>query len=141
MGDEELRKRLADLLTRDQGDPEVLRQLAYANDALGNEHEALPYYERALAAGASDRLGMWTGYGSTLRVCGRYEEALAAFDEGLTEFPGDRGLRAFRAMALHNLGKHQEAVQDLLRLLAEGRQVGGYERAVEFYARDLGFTV
>ncbi|MFF3664599.1 tetratricopeptide repeat protein [Microtetraspora malaysiensis] len=141
MTDAELREKLADLLTRDQSDPEVLRQIAYTNDALGNEHEALPYYEKALEAGASDRLGTWTGYGSTLRVCGRYEDALAAFDKGLAEFPGDPGLRTFRAMTLHNLGRHREAVQDLLKIIAETRQVGGYERAVEFYAENLDLTV
>ncbi|MEV0195648.1 tetratricopeptide repeat protein [Nonomuraea sp. NPDC050691] len=141
MTDEELRDRLTDLLTRDLSDPEVLRQIAHTHDALGNEHEALPYYEKVLEMGAGDRLGTWTGYGSTLRVCGRYEEALAAFDKGLAEFPGDRGLRTFRAMALHNLGRHHEAVQDLLRILAETKQVGGYERAVEFYAENLDLTV
>lgn len=140
MTDDELREKLADLLTRDQSDPEVLLQIAYTNDALGNEHEALPYYEKVLAAGASDRLGTWTGYGSTLRGCGRYEDALVAFDKGLKEFPGDAGLRTFRAMALHNLGRHREAVQDLLKILAETGQVGGYERAVKFYADNLDLT-
>ncbi|NUW36282.1 tetratricopeptide repeat protein [Nonomuraea sp. SMC257] len=141
MTDAELRERLTYLLTQDQGDPEVLRQIAYTHDALGDEHEALPYYEKALEMGASDRRVTWTNYGSTLRVCGRPEEALAAFDKGLEESPGDHGLRTFRAMALHNLGRHREAVQDLLSLLAETKQVGGYERAVEFYADNLDLTV
>ncbi|MEU7864274.1 tetratricopeptide repeat protein [Nonomuraea sp. NPDC049141] len=119
----------------------MLRQIAFTNDALGNEHEALPYYEKVLEMGASDRLRTWTGYGSTLRTCGRYEDALAAFDKGLAEFPGDPGLRTFRAMALHSLDGHREAVQCLLKILAETKQVGGYERAVEFYAENLDLTV
>ncbi|GLW11493.1 hypothetical protein Misp01_66210 [Microtetraspora sp. NBRC 13810] len=144
MTDEALRITLDDFLARladNPEDPELHREIAYTHDRLGLEHEAVPYYEKALALGASDRLGVWTGYGSTLRVIGRYEEALAVFEKGLREFPGDPGLRVFRAMALYNTGRSREAVADLLRSLAENKQVGGYEKAVTYYAENLDETV
>ncbi|WP_084955529.1 tetratricopeptide repeat protein [Thermoactinospora rubra] len=144
MTDDELTAKLEELLARladNPDDPELNREVAYAHDRLGLEHQAVPYYEKALALGASDRLGTFTGYGSTLRIIGRYEDALRVFDQGLAEFPGDPALRAFRAMALYNTGRSREAVADLLRLLVEAERLGGYERAVAYYAENLDETI
>ncbi|MFI7634017.1 tetratricopeptide repeat protein [Nonomuraea sp. NPDC049400] len=139
---EEARQVLVELARRHPDDAEVAYQTAWVHDVLGLEAEAVPYYETALAGKElSDRLGAYTGFGSTLRVLGRYDQALETFVSALAEFPGDPGLRTFMAMTLYNLGRPQEAVSTLLKVVAESGQVGGYRRAVEYYADNLDETI
>jgi tetratricopeptide (TPR) repeat protein len=141
---EEARELLVALAARHPDDAEIAYQTAWVHDALGLEAEAVAYYERALAGdglSAEHRLGAYTGLGSTLRVLGRFGEALALFERGLGEFPGDPGLRTFAAMALYNEGRAREAVAGLLKLLAESDVVGRYRPAVEYYADNLDETV
>ncbi|MEV0388620.1 tetratricopeptide repeat protein [Nonomuraea sp. NPDC050643] len=137
---EEARRLLVGLARRHPGDAEVAYQTAWVHDSLGLEAEAVPYYEKALAGEgltAEDRLGAWTGYGSTLRVLGRYNQALEMFTRGLGEFPGDPALRTFKAMTLYNLKRPQEAVSMLLKVIAESDKAGGYQRAIGYYADNL----
>lgn len=145
---EEARERLVALAARWPDDAEVAYQAAWAHDVLGLEAEAVPYYERALddTAGpltSDDRRGALLGLGSTYRVLGRYEDAVALLTRAVGEFPEDGSLRAFLAMALHNTGRHHEAVSLLLRLLAatsEDPSVRAYGAAIEHYAEDLDAT-
>lgn len=141
---DEAREILLELAERYPADAEIAYQAAWVHDALGLEAEAVPFYERALAGEtltAEHRLGAFTGLGSTLRVLGRFDDALATFRRGLAEFPGDVPLRTFAAMALYNAGEAREAVGALLKLLAETGQVGSYRPAVEYYAENLDETI
>ncbi|TDC86678.1 tetratricopeptide repeat protein [Nonomuraea deserti] len=141
---EQARQLLVELAQRHPGDAEVAYQAAWAHDALGLEAEAVPFYERALAGEGlsdADRLGAFTGFGSTLRVLGRHADALETFERGLKEFPGDGALRTFRAMALHNAGRSAEAVTTLLQVVAESDRAGGYAPAIAYYADHLDETV
>ncbi|KOX22551.1 MULTISPECIES: tetratricopeptide repeat protein [unclassified Streptomyces] len=145
---EEARERLVVLAARWPDDAEVAYQTAWAHDVLGLEAEAVPYYERALDGGsgrlaADDRRGALLGLGSTYRVLGRYEEAVALLTRAVEEFPGDGSLRAFLSMALYNTGRHHESVALLLRLLAgtsEDPSIRTYRPAIEHYAEDLDAT-
>ena len=88
-------------------------------------------------------LGALLGLGSTYRVLGRYEDAVALLTGAAREFPEDGALRTFLAMALYNTGQHHESVRTLLRLLAatsEDPSVRAYKRAIEHYAEDLDAT-
>ncbi|WP_314614873.1 tetratricopeptide repeat protein [Streptomyces stackebrandtii] len=90
-----------------------------------------------------DRRGALLGLGSTYRVLGRYEDAVALLTGAAREFPEDGALRTFLAMALYNTGQHHESVRTLLRLLAatsEDPSVRAYKRAIEHYAEDLDAT-
>ncbi|MEO3873251.1 tetratricopeptide repeat protein [Nonomuraea sp. B12E4] len=141
---EQARVSLVELAARHPDDAEVAYQTAWVHDALGLEAEAVPHYERALAGqglSAADRLGAFTGFGSTLRVLGRVDDALETFRRGLLEFPGDAGLRTFTAMALHNAGRSGEAVTTLLKVVAESDKAGRYRRAIAYYADNLDETV
>ncbi|NRQ30326.1 tetratricopeptide repeat protein [Nonomuraea sp. NN258] len=139
---EEARDLLLELSGRHPDDVEVAYQTAWVHDVLGLESEAVPYYEKALAGpGLSDRLGAFTGLGSTYRVLGRVDESLATFERGLAEFPDDPGLRTFMAMALYNAGRARAAVSTLLTVVAQSDQVGRYRRAVEYYAENLDETI
>ncbi|NED78792.1 tetratricopeptide repeat protein, partial [Streptomyces sp. SID11233] len=68
-------------------DPEIAYQTAWAHDVLGREAAAVPFYETALAGadalGAEDRHGVYLGLGSTYRILGRYEDAVATLEAGL----------------------------------------------------------
>ncbi|HEX6946159.1 MAG TPA: tetratricopeptide repeat protein [Acidimicrobiia bacterium] len=126
-------------------DPKLNHLVACAYDSEGLEREAVPHYLRAIDGGLDeeDLRSAYLGLGSTYRALGSYEEALATFDRGLEVFPGAPEMRAFRAMALHNLGRSEEAVSELLKVLAEHAEdehVQGYRRAIEFYADRLSET-
>lgn len=143
---EEARQRLVALAAAHPADAVVAYQAAWAHDALGQEAEAVPYYEQALAGdglAASERQGALLGLGSTYRTLGRYGEAVATLRRGVAEFPEDGALRAFLAMALYNTGEHREAMRLLLTLLTAtsgDQQIQDFRRAIDLYAEDLDRT-
>jgi tetratricopeptide (TPR) repeat protein len=140
---DEARERMLDLSRAYPDDGVVAYQTAWIHDRLGLEREAVPYYLKALSSGAlsaEERLGALSGCGSTLRVLGRYDEAVEMLEGALAEYPGDGGLTAFLAMALYNVGRHHESVSALLRLVAASSSapnVEPYRAALEYYAEDL----
>lgn len=117
-------------------------QLACLYDVQGFEQQAIPCYLAALqyALPAQQRQEAWLGLGSTYRALGDYQKSLAAFDNGLNEFPQAKEIALFRAMTLYNLGETRQAVADLLLLLAETSShsaISHYQRAIRQYAADL----
>ena len=137
------RRMLVALSEEFPADAEIAYQTAWVHDVLGLEAEAVPFYELALAGDglpSEDRRGAHLGYGSTLRGLGRYPEAVEAFRRAIAEFPEDKALRTFCAMALYNVGEHHEAMRNLLLLLAatsDDPDIQRYRRAIEHYAEDL----
>lgn len=132
-------------LERAPDDARLNYLVACAYDGEGLEHEAVPHYVKAIATGLDgDELrNAHLGLGSTYRAIGRYEEALDTFDRGLEAFPGAPELLVFRAMTLHNLGRSEEAVSQLLKVLVEhtdAESILRYRRALEFYADRLSET-
>ncbi|WJV44491.1 tetratricopeptide repeat protein [Streptomyces flavofungini] len=144
---EEARALLVPLSDRFPDDPEVAYQTAWVHDTLGLEAEALPYYLRAIQRPGlteSDRRGALLGLGSTYRVLGRYEEAVAALRHASEEFPEDGALKTFLAMALYNTGQAHDGMGILLQLLARtsrDKDIAVYAPAIEHYAKDLDATV
>ncbi len=117
-------------------------QMAWLLDAQGQESDAVPYYERALELGldGDDKRGAMLGLGSTYRVLGRYTESERLLKRGADAFPGDTSFSVFRAMALYNLARHEEAMQVLLHVVAATStdpQVLRYARAIRQYAGEL----
>ncbi len=143
---EEAREVLLALAGRFPEDARIAYEVASANDTLGRESEAVPYYERALGGeglSADDRRGAFLGLGSTYRVLGRYAQAVETLRAGVAEFPDDGALQTFLAMALFNLAEHHEAMQLLLRLVASTSRdpfVQQYKRAIRQYSEDLDAT-
>ena len=133
---------LIELASRTPDHAIVLYEAACVHDFLGLEAQAVPYYVRALALGLPDETARnaMLGLGSTLRTLGRYEDAERTLREGLTRLPNAHELRTFLAMALYNLGRHHEAMQLLLGVIADTSadpNVRALERAIRFYAEDL----
>ena len=120
-------------------------EAACVHDHLGLEAQAVPYYVRAIAGGLPQDLlrSAYVGLGSTYRVLGRFLESLGVLDQGLAEFPQAREIIVFRAMTLHNLGRGKQAVEALLRVVAETADdpnIEEYSRAIEQYAQDVERT-
>ncbi|MFF8563486.1 tetratricopeptide repeat protein [Streptomyces albidoflavus] len=140
---EEARALLVRLGAEHPEDAEVAYQTAWAHDVLGLEAEAVPHYRRALdlpGLPEAGRRGALLGLGSTYRVLGRAEEAVATLGDGVREFPEDAALRTFLAMALYSAGRPKEALELALTVVADTGAdpgVAAYERAIRHYAQDL----
>lgn len=123
-------------------DAKLHYQLACLYDVQGFEQQAIPCYLSALQyeLPVPLRQEAWLGLGSTYRALGKYQKSLAAFDDGLNEFPQAKEITLFRAMTLYNLGETRQAVADLLLLLAETSahgEISRYQHAIRQYAADL----
>lgn len=143
--DAEAKDLLVDLQRERPDDALVNLHCAWAHDKLGLEAEAIPYYRAALEFGLEGQhlKDALLGLGSTYRVLGEYDEALATLTRGVESFPGDRSLQVFRAMALYNNGRAKEACEALLGIIVDTSadpDVLGYKRAIEIYAADLDRT-
>jgi tetratricopeptide (TPR) repeat protein len=130
------------LAAQSPSDSELQYEAACVHDFLGREAQAVPFYRAALSGDLPpDQLrSAYLGLGSTYRTLGRYAEAERVLREGLARFADAAELKAFLAMALHNLGRSKEAVELLLTVLAHScadPHVQSYRDAILFYAQDI----
>ncbi|MDM5220612.1 tetratricopeptide repeat protein [Peribacillus sp. NJ11] len=133
---------LMDLAKQNPGDAVIQYQCAWSLDILGLEVKAVSHYEAALKLGLpeEDAKGAYLGLGSTYRTIGEYEKSRRTFESGLAKFPEDKALLVFRAMAFYNLGQHDQAMESLLKIIAEtsnDREIQSYAKAIEFYSDKL----
>jgi len=133
---------LTRILAESLDDAEANYQMACLYDVQGREREAVPFYVRAIAGDLSDeeRRGALLGLGSTYRALGEYPQAVEVLRQGVTEFPADRAMQTFLALALSNIGEHRQAVDLLLKHLVETTSDPGirsYEKALRFHTGRL----
>ena len=109
---------------------------AFAYDREGHEAEAIPHYERAIAAGLPDELlaKAMLGLGSSLRNVGRAGEAVRVLEDAVRRFPDHQGLPVFLAFSEWTAGRRAEAFALLAERLGDG---SGYERAIGEYATEI----
>jgi tetratricopeptide (TPR) repeat protein len=141
----EERDRLLALHAERPDDPRLNFRCAVVHDRLGLEHEAVPFYLRALEGGLDDEdlQSAYLGLGSTYRAIGEYEKAVSTLTRGQEAFPEAEEMTVFKAMALYNLGRAREAVSLLLGIIArtsDNPGVNRYRRAIDFYAERLDDT-
>jgi tetratricopeptide (TPR) repeat protein len=133
---------LKDLDARYPNVAEIAYQLAWTCDTLGQEKEALPWYEKAVALGLSpnELAGALLGLGSTLRILGQADRSIAVLRSAKAQFPENREFDVFLALALHDAGGHAEALRLLLEALCDTTEDPGitaYQRALRFYTSKL----
>jgi tetratricopeptide (TPR) repeat protein len=133
---------LLKLVERNPEDPAVNYQCAWVHDRMGLEREAIPLYERAVERGLSggDLEGAILSLGSSYRAVGNPAKAAAVLRGGVARFPRNRAMQVFLAMALHDLDEHVQAIEILLRNLAETSsdpEISAYKEALSFYANRL----
>jgi tetratricopeptide (TPR) repeat protein len=142
---EAARTLLLDLLAAYPDDAEINFQIAVAHDNLGFGREAIPFYLRALEQGLSgpDLERALLGLGSTYRSLGYYEEAEETLRRGVGEFPHNRALQVFLAIALYNTKHDKEAIELLLTNLMEttsDEKLQYFKRGIMYYAQHLDET-
>ena len=133
---------LSSVLEKIPDDAEANYQMSWLYDLQGREREAVPHYVKAVAGDLPDeeRRGALLGLGSTYRALGEYPEAVEVLSQGVSEFPADRAMQTFLALALYNVGEHRQAVDLLLKHLVETTSDPGirsYEKALRFYTGRL----
>lgn len=133
---------LSSVLEITPDDAEANNQMAWLFDIQGREREALPHYVKAIAGDlpGEERRGALLGLGSTYRALGDYHEAVEVLGQGISEFPADRAMQTFLALAFYNTGDHRQAVDLLLKNLVETTSDPGirsYEKALRFYTGRL----
>ncbi len=135
---------LKTLLLSQPDDPDINAQLAYTYDSIGQESNAIPFYEKAIDNNlVEDRCGAMLGLGSSYRCLGEYEKSLKVFDVAILEFPKERSLKVFRALTIYNLGKSEESVCELLLQLLDttaDASIKSYDQALRFYSKRLNET-
>lgn len=142
---EEARTLLLDLAATYPNDAEITFQTAVVHDNLGLERESIPFYVQALAQGLSgpslERALL--GLGSTYRGLGDYQKAEEILRRGVKEFPHNRALQAFLAIALYNTQHYKEAIELLLANLMEttsDEKLQYFKRPIVYYAQHLDET-
>ncbi|WP_449537670.1 tetratricopeptide repeat protein [Ferdinandcohnia sp. Marseille-Q9671] len=130
------------LVKESPDDAHLLYQCAWSFDVLGLETEAVPYYEKSIELGLPDEEleGALLGLGSTYRTLGDYEKSEQTLQKGVKLFPENHAMKSFYAMVLYNLGRHQEAMEILLKSIANtsnDTSIQNYKRAIEFYSDKL----
>ena len=139
---EQARTLLLDLAAAYPDDAEITFQTAVVHDNLGLERAAIPFYIRALEQGLSqaDLERALLGLGSTYRGLGEYQQAVETLRRGVSEFPHNRALQIFLAMALYNTQQYKEAMELVLTNLLEttsDEKLRYYQRPLEYYAAHL----
>lgn len=118
---------------------------ASALDAADREAEAIPVYQRALTCALPDQ----TEYrarvqlGSSLRLVGEAEQAVAVHREVCAHWPDRTANRLFLALALVETSRGAQAVSEVLTvaLATEGDpDINYYRRALRGYAQQLAET-
>jgi hypothetical protein len=109
---------------------------AFAYDREGDEAEAIPRYEAAIAAGLSGELlaKAMLGLGSSLRNVDRTDESVRVLEDACRRFPEHQAMPVFLAFSLWTAGRRGEALALLAERTGEG---SGYERAIREYAGEI----
>lgn len=136
---------LLGLLKESPNDAEVNYQIASAYDARGEERQAIPYYENAIAQNVTGvfREETFIQLGSSYRSIGEYQGARSILSQGLKEFPENPAIKTFLAMTLYNLNEEKTAVSILLNILTDSstdQWLNKYKRAIKSYAGNLDET-
>ncbi|CAN7441723.1 tetratricopeptide repeat protein [Paenibacillus sp. LjRoot56] len=141
----EVRAHLLELLSNYPDNAEINYQTGIAHDNSGMGRQAIPYYVRALELGLSgpDLERCLMGLGSTYRYWGDYEKAVKTLRKGAREFPENRAIQVFLAMALYNSQNYKESVELLITTLMEttsDEKLHYFKRGILAYNEDLDET-
>ena len=141
----ELNELLLSLVTACPEDAFINYQCAWSFDVLGEETQAVPFYEKAIHLGLSGKEleEALLGLGSSYRALGNYEKSKDVFLKGIALFPNNRALQIFYSMTLYNLKEHHQAMELLLNCLADTTtdlEILSYQKAIHFYSDKLDDT-
>lgn len=133
---------LLDLAAQYPNDPLVLYEAGGSHDVMGEEKQAIPYYEKAIKRGlsGSDLQECLVCLGSSYRNVGEFQKAVTTLERAVQEFPDKNSGQVFLALAHYSDGRQDEAVRLLLDVLLKttsDEDILGYSRALDFYKDNL----
>ncbi|MBK7897261.1 MAG: tetratricopeptide repeat protein [Candidatus Promineifilaceae bacterium] len=133
---------LLDLLAEHPNDPLVLYEVGGSYDVLGEEKEAIPYYQKAIKAGldGEDLQECLVCLGSSHRNVGNFDDAVETLEKAVKQFPDDNSGKVFLALAYYSDGREDEAVRLLLELLLEttsDENILDYADPLDYYKDNL----
>jgi len=133
---------LLNLLAEHPNDPLVLYEVGGSYDIMGEEKEAIPYYQKAIKAGLDgDELQeCLVCLGSSQRNVGQFDEAVETLEKVVNQFPDDNSGKVFLALAYYSDGREDEAVRLLLELLLEttnDQNILNYADPLDYYKDNL----
>ena len=140
---ESVLKRLHDLDARHPHVAEIAFQIAWTLDTLDRPAEAVAHYERALALGLepNEHANALVGLGNCLRLAGQGDRAVEVLDKARARFPDNAEFAAYLALALHDTGRHAEALRTLMDAMLDTTEDIGltaHQRALRYQAGRLG---
>ena len=112
---------LLELLAQHPDEPLVLHEVGGSYDVMGEEKQAIPYYQRAIKAGldGDDLQECLVCLGSSQRNVGDFEEAITNLEKAVAQFPDNNSGKTFLALAYYSEGREDDAVRLLLELLLD----------------------
>lgn len=139
---EESQNILLDLLAEHPNDPLVLYEVGGSYDVLGEEKEAIPYYQKAIAQGldGDDLQECLVCLGSSHRNVGNFDDAVQTLEKAVKQFPDDNSGKVFLALAYYSDGREDDAVRLLLELLLEtttDENILAYADPLDYYKDNL----
>lgn len=131
-----------ELISKEPNNAAYHYQYAWLCDNMGRERDAYLKYEKAIKLGLNgyDLEGCYLGLGSTYRCIGEYQKSVKIFDFAIREFPKNNEHKVFKSMALYNLERYDEAMEILLKVVANtssDKGIKDYKTAIEYYSDKL----
>jgi hypothetical protein len=116
--------------------------LACTHDYLGEEAQAWPHYQSAMALGLPAELmrGCLLGAGSTARNINLYSESEALLRKGFQQYGLDSEFAPFLALTLHSQGRQAEALSLAIQCISKtsnNPDITQFNRALAEYAQLL----
>ena len=133
---------LLGLLAEHPNDPLVLHEVGGSYDVMGEEKQAIPYYQKAIKAGldGDDLQECLVCLGSSHRNVGNFEDAVEILEKAVAEYPENNSGKTFLALAYYSDGREDEAVQLLLELLLDttsDENILAYADPLDYYKDNL----
>jgi tetratricopeptide (TPR) repeat protein len=139
---EESQAVLLALLEEYPNDPKVLFEVGGAFDVMGYEPDAIPYYRQAIEAGLDgvELQECLICLGSSHRNVGDFSEAVEVLENAAEQYPENKSIQAFLALAYYSDEQYEEAVRVLMELLLEttdDEDILAYADTLDFYKDNL----
>ncbi|WP_420644838.1 tetratricopeptide repeat protein [Candidatus Leptofilum sp.] len=133
---------LLELLAEHPNNPLVLYEVGGSYDVLGEEKDAIPYYQKAIAQGldGDDLQECLVCLGSSHRNVGNFEEAVETLEKAVKQYPDNNSGNVFLALAYYSDGREDEAVSLLLDLLLKttnDQNILDYADPLDYYKDNL----
>jgi len=120
----------------------VLYEVGGSYDVLGEERDAISYYEKAVEADleGDDLQECLICLGSCNRVIGEFEDSVQWLETAVKQFPDNKSGHVFLSLAYYSNDQKEDAMRTLMEVLletTENEDIQSYADVFEFYKDNL----